>query len=404
MKKRTESNDLNQTLEEISEMVKIEKIHDTGEKSYFDIIADNIEIEIRDCLVDESVLSTKDKITEPDKPKKKFVLAKGQHIIFELPSPYMILYRGERSYENEIKEQDIDIKVIPKTVKKRKLSAKEKYRRKRNILFYKLGRTVALAILLFSLGMIGEQIYGYVSDYEVDKQIKEKFIGGHSPVVTPDRSVPAYPEATPVRLTYPDKIQLAELQELEKVSKDFRFWLYVDKSKIDYHVMQAKDNVFYLKHNIEGVKNDSGSIFLDYRNNPERIYGSKKESIGSNNIIYGHNMKNGSMFGLLRKFMDKDYFYEHQNIYTYSTKGVTVWKVFSAYETTTDDYYIQTYFSSSDEFNDFIKDLQKKSVVDTDIILKSKDDILTLSTCHRFTINNGRFVVHAVKIGTVPIT
>lgn len=80
-----------------------------------------------------------------------------------------------------------------------------------------------------------------------------------------------------------------------------------------------------------------------------------------------------------------------------------MWKIFSAYETTTDDYYIQTYFSTTGEYLTFIKNLQKKSVIDTDIVLTSRDDVLTLSTCHRYTLDNGRFVVHAVKIGTAPI-
>jgi sortase B len=181
-------------------------------------------------------------------------------------------------------------------------------------------------------------------------------------------------------------------------------WLYGEGAEIDYYVLQANDNEFYLKRDIDKEHRSSGSLFLDYRNRPERISSSGKDNkIGSNNIIYGHNMRNGNMFGKLKYYQKEEVFFKHQYLYTYTKEGVTVWKIFSAYETTTDDYYIQTYFSTPEAFLKFARGLQKKSVVKTDIVLSSRDDILTLSTCHRYNYNDGRFVVHAVKVGTAPI-
>ena len=77
-----------------------------------------------------------------------------------------------------------------------------------------------------------------------------------------------------------------------------------------------------------------------------------------------------------------------------------IWRIFSVYETTTDEYYIETNFSSTDEYYSFIKDLQSKSVFKTDILLKETDDVMSLSTCYKFNHANGRLVVSAVRVGS----
>ena len=77
-----------------------------------------------------------------------------------------------------------------------------------------------------------------------------------------------------------------------------------------------------------------------------------------------------------------------------------MWKIFSVRTTTTDEYYIKTAFSSKDNYYQFIEDFKLKSLYRSDVILTAEDDILTLSTCHKYDVSNGRLVVHAVKVGT----
>jgi sortase B len=392
--------DVEKTLDDINKMAKIEKIHEGD--SYFDKLADEVEIEIRDVLKHEEVLNKQLEEGTSISKSKVFRLKEGQNLMFDFPPHFLVPDRGNLVDFNE----NIAVKVITPKKKKRKLSAKERERRKLNLLFYKLGRSVALAVMLFALGMIGEQIYGYVADHEHMIRIREQYnIGKGSLIeVTPDREIPEYPMATPPRITYPQVATLQSLLENEARNSDFVMWLYGEGAEIDYYVLQANDNEFYLKRDIDKEHRSSGSLFLDYRNRPERISSSGKDNkIGSNNIIYGHNMRNGNMFGKLKYYQKEEVFFKHQYLYTYTKEGVTVWKIFSAYETTTDDYYIQTYFSTPEAFLKFARGLQKKSVVKTDIVLSSRDDILTLSTCHRYNYNDGRFVVHAVKVGTAPI-
>ena len=123
-------------------------------------------------------------------------------------------------------------------------------------------------------------------------------------------------------------------------------------------------------------------------------------------IIYGHNMQDGSMFGNLLKYYtsgNDNYLKEHPFLYTYAENGVGIWQIFSVYETTTDEYYIETYFQSQDAYYHFIKDLQNKSAFKTDVLLKATDDVMTLSTCYKFHSENGRLVVNAVRVGTAPL-
>lgn len=392
--------DVEKTLDDVNKMAKIEKIREGD--SYFDKLADEVEIEVRDVLKDEGALTQQLESDSVGRKPKVFRLKEGQGIVFDFPPKFDLPDKGSIEDFND----NISVKVFTPKKKKKKLSARERERRKLNLMFYKFGRSVALAVMLFALGMIGDQIYGYVADHEHMVRIREQYnIGKGSFIdVTPDREIPEYPMATPPRITYPQVATRQSLLENEARNSDFVMWLYGEGAAIDYYVLQGKDNEFYLKKDIDKVYRTSGSLFLDYRNRPERIYSSGRDNkIGSNNIIYGHNMKNGNMFGQLKKYQDEETFFKHQYIYTYTTEGVTVWKIFSAYETTTEDYYIRTYFSSPEDFLEFARGLQKKSVVKTDIVLSSRDDILTLSTCHRYNYKDGRFVIHAVKVGTAPI-
>ena len=171
--------------------------------------------------------------------------------------------------------------------------------------------------------------------------------------------------------------------------------MYIEDTSVNYSVVQSTDNDYYLRRNINGEDNLSGTLFLDYRNESDMSYG--------NNIVYGHNMQNGTMFGSLKKYADKAYFDSHLMIYTYTDTEVTAWKIFSVYETTTDNYYIQTNFVNKTNYLEFIKGLQQDSIHQSDVVLTEDTPILTLSTCHKYDYANGRFVIHAAQVFTSAI-
>ena len=89
-----------------------------------------------------------------------------------------------------------------------------------------------------------------------------------------------------------------------------------DSGVLEYPVVRGEDNSYYLNHTVQKTYNIAGSIFLDYRN--ERDFSDSK------NIIYGHNMKDGSMFHVLRNYQDIDFFQEHTDMEVYLPDGRTL--------------------------------------------------------------------------------
>lgn len=221
---------------------------------------------------------------------------------------------------------------------------------------------------------------------------------------TPTQTSTPTPTAKPQKeqndFEIPEVITLEKIADLEKQNSDFVFWFCIPSDEIkpiSYPVVQAKDNDFYLEKGFDKKYSKAGTLFLDYR--------SKADTMDGHNIIYGHNMGDGSMFGnTLKYYQSKDgsFLEKHPYIYTYSSKGVDVWKIFTVFETTTDEYYIKTKFASDFEYYNFIKNFKEKSYFDVDVELKAEDDILTLSTCYKFNASNGRLVISAVKVDSVP--
>lgn len=309
-----------------------------------------------------------------------------------------------KEVENNISIKEKDNEEIQVNNIKRKPGQKRKRKPEKGTkFFYLFTQTILSAILFFTIGMISNKVHSYVSEAALNRQLQNELgISFESAETAPpqdnsNKTVPAYPLATPSRYQYPEGITMSQIMALEDKNSDFACWLYIpsdDIKPISYNVMQAEDNNFYLYKNIDKEYVRSGSLFLDCRNDAETMEG--------HTIIYGHNMHDGSMFGnVLKYYQDKSgkFMRDHQYIYTYSKTGVSVWQVFSVYETTTDEDYIKTHFVNDEEYYEFIKDLQEKSYFDTDIILKATDDVLTLSTCYKFNAANGRLTVNAVRVG-----
>lgn len=282
-------------------------------------------------------------------------------------------------------------------------------RKKKNNLpdFNSFVRAVAIVVMFCSLAVLSDKLSDYMEDIEFDQAIKAEFgIGfiepGEKPDIESDKDVPQYPieddgsGETGQKFDYPALKDIDGIKKLGQKYDDFVFWVYIDNTSISYPVVQAADNDYYLRKNIEGKENLSGTLFLDYRNDELMEEG--------NNIIYGHNMQNGTMFGGLKKYSEKSYYESHRMIYTYTETEVTAWKIFSVYETTTDNYYIKTNFNKNPNlYYEFIRGLQKNSLYASDMELTSADTVLTLSTCHKYDYDNGRFVVHAAKVFTAAI-
>lgn len=191
-------------------------------------------------------------------------------------------------------------------------------------------------------------------------------------------------------ITY-EKVRKLKKEDLSSIDPDFRFWLTVENTNIDYPVLQGSDNKFYLNKDIYKNKLGSGSIFMDYRNNFET---------DENIIIYGHNMKNKTMFSQLEDFKNEDFFNEDNKIRIITNDKEYVYKVFSAYYVDPSYNYIIPKFNTDEEYEKYLNEITNKSLNKSNVNVSSKDKIITLSTCS-YETGNTRTVVHGKLIDVI---
>lgn len=208
----------------------------------------------------------------------------------------------------------------------------------------------------------------------IDTQYKNKSKGSFSNIINNSRQV------------------LPKFKPLLEINKEVVGWINIPGTNIDYPVLQAGDNDYYLNHDINGNKSLFGSIFMDFRNNTNRS--------NSNIILYGHNMKNGSMFHDLVYYKDQQFFEKHSIIFFDTLYEEEKWEVFSVYVTDVNFNYLVTNFKTFEEYDKYLNAIKGKSLFKKDITLTKDDRILTLSTCS-YEFKNARLVVQAklVKCG-----
>lgn len=228
-----------------------------------------------------------------------------------------------------------------------------------------------VAVFLFSLIKIGGIGFDYVQSEQVMKEIQEQYKGN----LQENKAAASENTARP------------QFQNLLDINPNIVGWLTVDDTKIDYPILRSSDNNHYLNRNYKEDISKSGSIFMDYRN--------QAESLDRQTIIYGHQMKDGSMFGQLDKFLEEDFFSQHKEFQFDTIYESYKVEIFSVYVTTTDFNYIETEFSNDEEYMNFIEVIKDKSKMPTDIQVTEKDNIITLSTCNDLQDpEDGRLVLH----------
>lgn len=173
-------------------------------------------------------------------------------------------------------------------------------------------------------------------------------------------------------------------EELTKINEDYKMWLEVPNTNIEYPVVQGEDNDFYLNHDFNKKKSSSGAIFIDYKNNIDK---------DKNIIIYGHNMKNKSMFQNLMKFKDEEFWKENNEIILTIDGKRYEYEVFSYYISNDKDINLKTNFENDDEYLKYIECIKKKSIFHRDSDIESNARIITLSTCS-YEKDDARMIIH----------
>lgn len=194
-----------------------------------------------------------------------------------------------------------------------------------------------------------------------------------------------------------EPVILPEYAELYMHNKDMVGWIRINDTNINYPVMQSIDKPnFYLKHGFDKSYTDYGCPYV-----AESCDLSKPSD---NLIVYGHHMKNGSMFSDLEKFKKKDFWEEHKtfNFNTLYEKQtyeiIAVFKTVVYTESSSEFKYFQFSDAESPEhFNNYISKCKTKAIYETGVTAEYGDKLITLSTCE-YSNTNGRLVLVAKRI------
>lgn len=174
------------------------------------------------------------------------------------------------------------------------------------------------------------------------------------------------------------------LTELQEINPDVRAWLTVYETNIDYPVVQGETDWDYINTDIYGEFALSGSIFLDSRNSPDFS--------DAYNIVYGHHMDNGGMFGDVVEFVNEDYFQAHPTGRLYLPDATYDITLFACVQTDAYDSMIYNPTPSDKDVGRLLAYIQDNAVQSRDIGVKESDQIIGLSTCAEAQ-TNGRVVI-----------
>lgn len=192
----------------------------------------------------------------------------------------------------------------------------------------------------------------------------------------------------------PDEMEAVEyhvnLEAVKAKNADTAGWIILPDSRINYPIVESKDNEDYLRTTFDGKPATAGTLFIDMN--------CKADFSEQNTIIYGHNMRNGSMFRALNNLTDREYFKNHQ-IFWISTGGeLERYQIISCYETTTDNESSwQISFQSDAVYAEWLKNAAARCNYKC-MPYDTEKNTITLSTCRGKSGGTGRFIVHLQKI------
>lgn len=205
---------------------------------------------------------------------------------------------------------------------------------------------------------------------------------------------PTKPEET--SYTKRDEIETDEqtltidFEELKQKNPDIIGWIYIPLLEISYPVVKCDNNEYYLNRTFEKNSNSCGCIFADCQNN--------SDFSDYNTFVYGHNMKNGSMFGSLKRYLrEEDLYHEDPYFYIYTEDFVYQYMIYSCYVTEPDS---QSYrfTNTNEEYQKYLTEVIEKSSVKCNTIENKNENTVTLSTCYGSGEQKKRLLIHGISV------
>jgi len=253
--------------------------------------------------------------------------------------------------------------------------------------FYAFAMAVSLFAFFISGFMICRYYYNAGQSAKNFEGVKELIVQNNTKSNT-KTSQPSESTVEPV-ITSAEKYS-----KVYEKNKDFVGWIFIEDTNVNYPVVQKKDvKDYYLKRSFEKEYSSFGTPYVDEECDI---------SASDNLVIYGHHMKNGSMFSDICDYKRKSFWEEHKIINFDTLYGYGTYEVLAAFkisETAQNKFKYFNFINAANEkkFDEFISECKKRSFYDTGVPAKYGDKLITLSTCE-YSVENGRMVVVAKKI------
>ncbi len=238
----------------------------------------------------------------------------------------------------------------------------------------------AFAVLIYSGYQLFTIFYGYAAADNEYEDIQKEFT---KPVAKPEDSEPGTEESSaeqPVQTADGRFIEDAEpplevdWEELKSVNPDIVGWIYVDaESGISYPVCRTTDNEYYLHRTFRRESLFAGAIFEDFCNSPDFS--------DPNTIVYGHNMKSGSMFGMLKRLKEQSRYDSAPYFWILTPKGNYRYHIYAAFNAPVNSDVYMLFSKQGKEFLEWETKMQSFSEVSNSVPLAEDDFTVTLSTC-----------------------
>lgn len=271
----------------------------------------------------------------------------------------------------------------------------------------KLHTIVMVILAVIFAGCLGMVIYNQLQTAASARSIEEArrmaLMDGQKPAQTPspapgasgsdpvqgpeEPAPPPEPEKTEEELLL-ESLQV-DLEALREVNKEVAGWVLIPGTEVSYPLVRGEDNDYYLNHGWDRQHNRAGAIFMDYT--------CSIDLSDPYTILYGHNMKDGSMFRTLWRYREQEFWEEHPRVYLFNDDGLHRYDIFSVWEPS----------ASSETFHpDQLADDQLRqkltgrsisySAIDSGLTPEASERILALSTCSGSGYST-RWVVFAVE-------
>ena len=296
----------------------------------------------------------------------------------------------DRSYDDSYDDSCGEgcINDAPSAGKQKKSRGKKSRKKKKSNPALTALLSVLCVIFIGIFAFSGYKLYTIIHNYKVAERKNDGLIDRYVTTAPKKEKPKAEKEEEDLRDPEVSPIDV-DFDALLEQNEDVVGWIYCPDTVINYPMVKAEDNMFYLHRMVDKSYNPNGSLFLDCLNEPDFT--------SDNTIIYGHNMNDGSMFASIHNYKNQEYFDKHPVLYINTPDGNYRVELFAGYVTDADSDTYTMNFYNKEKHEQYFEKMVSQSTFKSPYVPEPKHKIVTLSTCS-YEFYDARYVIQGILI------